>query len=123
MNERNKNLLKNQSLNYSERLREEFNGLVESVLNAIARVGETHDMERALMIRDEIRRLPDDLVTEILNQVILRLVLMNPDLCRWFLLEVFLHDAVPEAKADVAERINLLLADLQTANPSDQPES
>lgn len=105
--------MKDEPLNDSNRLKDEFSRLVESVLNAIAQVGKTQDLERALMIRDEIRRLPDDLVTEILNQVILRLVLMDPDLCRWFLLDVFLRDAVPEAKADVAERINLLLADLQ----------
>lgn len=79
------------------------------------RVGSTQNMEEGLLIRDEIRRLPNELVTEILNQIILRLVLVNPDLCRWFVLDVFLHDSDPEAKADVAERINVLIADLPSA--------
>jgi hypothetical protein len=34
-------------------------------------------------------------------------------LCRWFIIDIFLKDADPEGKADVAERINLLLADLR----------
>lgn len=75
-------------------------------------VGSTQNMEEGLIIRDEIRRLPDQFVTEILNQIILRLVLIDPELCRWFVLDVFLHDSDPEAKADVAERINVLIADL-----------
>lgn len=79
------------------------------------RVGSTQNMEDALLIRDEIRRLPDEFVTEILNQVILRLILVNPDLCRWFVLDVFLHDADPEARADIAERINMLLADMRSS--------
>lgn len=66
------------------------------------------------MIRDELRRLPDDLTTEILNQVMLALVKIDPDVCRWFILDVFLHGADPEGKADVAERLNLLFADLQS---------
>ena len=92
--------------------KEDFETLIEVIFKAVIRVGRSHNMEEGLMIRDEIRRLPDQLVTEILNQIILRLVLIDPELCRWFVLDVFLYDSHPEAKADVAERINLLIADL-----------
>ncbi|MBW4520040.1 MAG: hypothetical protein KME16_10125 [Scytolyngbya sp. HA4215-MV1] len=92
--------------------KENFETLIEVIFKAVIRVGSSHNMEEGLMIRDEIRRLPDQLVTEILNQIILRLVLIDPELCRWFVLDVFLHDSDPEAKADVAERINVLIADL-----------
>lgn len=88
--------------------------LIEVVVQAVTKVGEGRDLESALAIRDEIRRLPDDLVTEILNQLILRLILVDPLLCRWFVLDVFLYDADPDAKADVAERINVLMADLRS---------
>ncbi|MBD1911225.1 MULTISPECIES: hypothetical protein [unclassified Leptolyngbya] len=97
---------------------DEFQTLVEAVFQAVVKVGETRDMADGLVIRDQIRRLPDALVTEILNQIILRLVLVNPELCRWFVLEVFLHDTEPEARADVAERINVLIADLQESSQS-----
>ena len=88
--------------------------LVEAVVQAVTKVGESRDLETALAIRDEIRRLPDELVTEILNQLILRLIFIDPLLCRWFVLDAFLHDADPDAKADVAERINVLMADLRS---------
>jgi hypothetical protein len=91
---------------------QDFNSLVESVLKAIAKVGQTQDLEEAMVIRDELRRLPAPLLTEVLNQVILRLVAIDPLLCRWFIVDVFLRDSAPEGRADVAERINLLLADL-----------
>jgi len=88
--------------------------LVEAVVQAVTKVGESRDLDTALAIRDEIRRLPDELVTEVLNQLILRLIFIDPSLCRWFVLDVFLHDADPEAKADVAERINILMTDLRS---------
>lgn len=88
--------------------------LIEVVVQAVTKVGEDRNLESALAIRDEIRRLPDDLVTEVLNQLILRLIFVDPLLCRWFVLDVFLHDADPDAKADVAERINVLMADLRS---------
>lgn len=91
-----------------------FPELVEAAIQAITKIGHTRDLETALAIRDEIRRLPDSLVTEVLNQIILRLIIIDPLLCRWFVLDVFLHDANPDAKADVAERINLLIADLRS---------
>ncbi|GAB4385917.1 MAG: hypothetical protein Kow00121_51470 [Elainellaceae cyanobacterium] len=91
---------------------ENFETLIEVIFKAVMQVGSTQNMEEGLIIRDEIRRLPDQFVTEILNQIILRLVLIDPELCRWFVLDVFLHDSDPEAKADVAERINVLIADL-----------
>lgn len=90
--------------------------LIETVIQAVLKVGDTRSLQDALTIRDEIRRLPDNLVTEILNQVILRLILVDPLLCRWFVLDVFLHDADPLARADVAERMNLLVADLRSHN-------
>ncbi|NJP11846.1 MAG: hypothetical protein HC866_22195 [Leptolyngbyaceae cyanobacterium RU_5_1] len=87
--------------------------LVETVVKAVIAASQTDNFEEALVIRDEIRRLPDELITEVLNGVMLSLVQIEPALCRWFILDVFLHDADPEGKADVAERINLLLADFQ----------
>ena len=98
----------------SEQLQENFSELIEAVYQAVVKVGSTQSLEDALMIRNEIRRLPNGLVTEILNQIILRLVLADPEVCRWFVLDVFLRDVDPEARADVAERINILLADLQS---------
>lgn len=88
--------------------------LIEAVVQAVTKVGETRNMESAIAIRDEIRRLPDDIVTEVLNQLILRLIFIDPLLCRWFVLDAFLHGADPDAKADVAERINVLMADLRS---------
>ncbi|MBW4460145.1 MAG: hypothetical protein KME47_07900 [Nodosilinea sp. WJT8-NPBG4] len=88
--------------------------LVEAVVQAVTKVGESRDLDTALAIRDEIRRLPDELVTEILNQLILRLIFIDPSLCRWFVLDGFLHGADLDAKADVAERINVLMTDLQS---------
>lgn len=93
--------------------KENFETLVEVIFKAVMRVGNSQNLEEGLLIRDEIRRLPDHLVTEILNQIILRLVLIDPELCRWFVIDVFLHNSDPEAKADVAERINVLIADLR----------
>ncbi|MEX0272217.1 hypothetical protein AB3R30_24140 [Leptolyngbyaceae cyanobacterium UHCC 1019] len=96
-------------------LQDGFTQLIEAIAQAVIKVGETQQLETALAIRDEIRRLPDELVTEVLNQVMLKLILTDPLLCRWFVLDVFLYDADPSAKADVAERMNLLLADLRSA--------
>lgn len=110
--------LHNQSLNDSDELKDSFQDLIEAVFQAIVKVGSTQNLEDALLIRDEIRRLPDHLVTEILNQIILRLVVVDPDLCRWFVIDVFLYNADPEAKADIAERINLLLMDLRSSSSS-----
>lgn len=93
---------------------DDFNRLVESVVKAILKVGQTQDLEEAIVIRDQLRRLPDTLLTEVLNQVILRLVPIDPLLCRWFIIDIFLRDAPPEGRADVAERINILLADLRS---------
>jgi hypothetical protein len=88
--------------------------LVTTVVKAIVLAKQTQELDNALVIRDELRRLPDNLLTEVLNNVMLNLVKIDPSLCRWFILDIFLHDANPEGKADVAERINLLLADLQS---------
>lgn len=88
--------------------------LVEMVVKAVMTVSQTRSVDEALVIRDELRRLPDELTTEILNRVMLALVKIDPDVCRWFILDVFLHNADPEGKADVAERLNLLFADLQS---------
>ena len=88
--------------------------MIEAVVAAIVKVGQTEDLAEALVIRDQLRRLPDTFLTEVLNEVILQLVPINPDLCRWFIVEVFLRDAPPEGRADVAERINMLLADLRS---------
>lgn len=92
----------------------ELNHLVEAVVEAVLIASKTQEIENALVIRDELRRLPNHLVTEVLNGVILKLLKINPILCRWFILDIFLQDAEPEGKADVAERINLLIADIQS---------
>ncbi len=102
------------SLSNFEQLPDNFSELIEAVYQAVIRVGSTQNLQDAIVIRNEIRRLPNSLVTEVLNQIILRLVLVNPEICRWFVLDVFLRDVDLEAKADVAERINILLADLQS---------
>lgn len=88
--------------------------LVSTISKAIVLAKQTQEFEPALVIRDELRRLPGFLLTEVLNGVMLNLVKTDPELCRWFILDIFLHEADPEGKADVAERINLLLADLQS---------
>ncbi|MBW4469904.1 MAG: hypothetical protein KME45_05810 [Stenomitos rutilans HA7619-LM2] len=88
--------------------------LIDTVVKAIVSAYQTQDLDNALVIRDELQRLPSALTTEVINGVILRLVQTDPDLCRWFLLDVFLREADPDGRADVAERINLLMADLKT---------
>lgn len=93
-------------------LKQNLNTLVEAVVEAVVQAHQSQIPEHALVIRDELRRLPDAFVTEVLNSILLRLVAIDPTLCRWFVLDVFLRDADPEGKADVAERINLLIADL-----------
>lgn len=98
-----------------KRLQVDIGGLVEAVVRAVVRAEQSQSQEDALLIRDELRRLPDYLMTEVLNDVILELVKIEPNLCRWFILDVFLQDSDPEGRADVAERINLLLADLQAS--------
>jgi hypothetical protein len=111
----NTSSLYDQSLSHAaDQLRINLPQLIEAVVQAVTKVGESRSMESALAIRDEIRRLPDDMVTEVLNQLILRLIFIDPLLCRWFVLDVFLHGADPDAKADVAERINVLMADLRS---------
>ncbi|HEY9699500.1 MAG TPA: hypothetical protein V6D10_19735 [Trichocoleus sp.] len=87
--------------------------LVKAIVNAVVAAYQSERLEDALLIREQLHRLPDYLVTEILNATMLQLVQLDPNLCRWFILDIFLKDADPEGKADVAERINLLLADLQ----------
>jgi hypothetical protein len=91
----------------------QLNTLIETVVKAVIQAGQVKDLDNALMIRDEIQRLPNTLVTEVLNGVMLQLLAVDPELCRWFILEAFLREAPAEGKADVAERINLLLADLR----------
>lgn len=86
--------------------------LVAAVVNSAIAAYQTKDSS-ALMIRDELHRLPGPVMTEVLNGVMLELMQVDPALCRWFILDVFLHDADPEGKADVAERINIMLANLQ----------
>lgn len=90
--------------------------LVEAVVQAVVRASQSGDLESALMIRDQLQRLPDNLITEVINGVLLRLVNIDPLLCRWFILDVFLREADPEGKADVAERINLLMAELRSSS-------
>lgn len=107
--------LQDQPLNENiNELEIEISNLVEAMVKAILIASETQKLENALAIRDELNRLPNYLVKEVLNGVILDLVKIDPLLCRWFVLDVFLHDAQPEGKADVAERINLLIADLRS---------
>ncbi len=86
--------------------------LIAIVVKAVISAYQTQAFENALVIRDQLQRLPTHLTTEVLNGVIFKLVQINPDLCRWFILDVFLCEANPEGRADVAERINLLMADL-----------
>lgn len=91
-----------------------LNILAIAIVKAILVASKTQELDDALIIRDELYRLPDYFVTEVLNDVILNLVKVDPTVCRWFILDIFLRDADPEGKADVAERINLLIADLQS---------
>ena len=92
----------------------EIGNLVEAVVNAAIAAHQTQNMANALRIRDRLNLLPDSLKTDVLNGVILNLVKVDPLLCRWFIIDIFLRDSHPEGKADVAERINLLIADLQS---------
>lgn len=85
------------------------------MVKAVLKARQTDDINDALVIRDELHRLPSGMMTEVLNQVILRLVQIDPVLCRWFIVDVFLRDADPEGRADVAERINLLMAELRSS--------
>ncbi|HEY9878627.1 MAG TPA: hypothetical protein V6D29_09245 [Leptolyngbyaceae cyanobacterium] len=98
-----------------KRLGIDISSLVDAVVQAVVRAEQSQSQEDALLIRDELCRLPDYWMTEVLNDVILGLVKVDPNLCRWFILDVFLQDSDPEGRADVAERINLLLADLQSS--------
>lgn len=91
--------------------------LADAVVKVVVKLGETRNIEDALVIRNQLHRLPNSLMTEVLNQIILQLVQIDPDLCRWFIVDVFLRDADPEGRADVAERINLLLMEFQLSNP------
>lgn len=90
-----------------------LNKLVEAVVKSAIAAHKSQNLEDALAIRDELQRLPRTWTTEVINGVMLELVQIDPILCRWFILDVFLYDADPEGKADVAERINLMLADLK----------
>jgi hypothetical protein len=96
------------------RLEPDLQRLVETVASAIFQAHQTNALEDALGIRDKIHQLPDYLVTEVINGVMLDLVQRDPEVCRWFIIDVFLRDADPSGKADVAERINLLMADLRS---------
>ena len=107
--------MQDQSLNKNiNGLEIEVSHLVDAVVEAVVMASQTQEIENAVVIRDEIRRLPSYLVTEVLTCVILKLVKINPILCRWFILDIFLRDADSQGKADVAERINILIADLQS---------
>lgn len=88
--------------------------LVEAVVKVVLKASQSQDIDDALIIRDQLQQLPNTMMTEVLNQVILKLVQIDPVLCRWFVVDVFLRDADPEGRADVAERINLLMAELQS---------
>jgi hypothetical protein len=87
--------------------------LVKAVVKVVLKAKQTQNADEALVIRDELHRLPDQVMTEVLNQVMLELVQIDPTLCRWFIVDVFLRDADPEGRADVAERINVMMAELQ----------
>lgn len=89
--------------------------LVEAVVKVVLRAKQSQSIDDALIIRDQLQRLPNPVMTEVLNQVMLKLVQIDPELCRWFVVDVFLRDADPEGKADVAERINLLMAEMQSS--------
>ena len=95
-------------------LETEIGNLVEAVVKAAIAAHQRQNLADALSIRDQLNRLPDSLKTDVLNGVILNLVKIDPLLCRWFIIDIFLRDANPEGKADVAERINMLIADLQS---------
>lgn len=95
-------------------LETEIGNLVEAVVNAAISAHQTQNLAVALSIRDELNRLPESLMIDVLNGAILNLLAIDPTLCRWFMLDIFLRDAYPEAKADIAERINVLVANLQS---------
>lgn len=97
-------------------LETEIGNLVEAVVKAAIAAHQRQNLGDALSIRDQLNRLPDSLKTDVLNGVILNLVKIDPVLCRWFIIDIFLRDAHPEGKADVAERINMLIADLLMVN-------
>ena len=94
-------------------LKAHLNNLVEAVVKAVVIAKQTQELDDVLIIRDELHRLPDYLMTDVINDVILNLLKIDADLCRWFIIDIFLRDAQGSGKADVAERINLLIADLQ----------
>ncbi|XGW00391.1 MAG: hypothetical protein ACAF41_15830 [Leptolyngbya sp. BL-A-14] len=96
----------------------DLDDLIGVIIQAITSAYQTQELEQALVIRDALQRLPNELTTEVINRIMLRLVSTQPDLCRWFILDVFLREANPEGKADVAERINLLMADLKAQQDS-----
>ncbi|MBE9179535.1 hypothetical protein IQ268_13275 [Oculatella sp. LEGE 06141] len=97
-------------------LEDSLNSLVNAVVAAIVVTNQTRKLGDAIAICDHLHRLPESLLTEVLNGIMLNLVQTDPLLCRWFILDVFLREADPEGKADVAERINLLMADLQSGS-------
>lgn len=98
----------------TDELKDNIKQLAEAVVEAVVAVSETQELEVILAICHELRRLPSSLLTEVMNDVILSLVQLDPVLCRWFVLDIFLREADPEGKADVAERINLLIAELRS---------
>lgn len=105
--------MEDQSINTGvNQLKADLNDLIDAVVKAVLLASQSQNFDDALVIRDQLHRLPNELITEVLNGVMLALVKMDPQLCRWFILDVFLCEADPEGKADVAERINLLMADL-----------
>ncbi|MFH7026086.1 MAG: hypothetical protein ACHBN1_11940 [Heteroscytonema crispum UTEX LB 1556] len=106
--------MQDQSFNNNpNNVEDELNDLVKAVVEAVLIAKQTQELEITQMIRDQLHRLPDNLMTDVINEVIMNLIQIDPALCRWFIIDIFLKDADPEGKADVAERINLLLADLR----------
>ena len=59
---------------------------------------------------DELEIELSHLVEAVVEGVILNLLKIDPILCRWFILDIFLQDAESEG-TDVAQRINLLIAE------------
>lgn len=96
----------------SEDIEPTLKRLVTAIVEAVVAAKQSQNWDEALAIRDQLKRLPNALMTEVINDVMLNLIKVEPDLCRWFILDVFLCEADPAGKADVAERINLLMADL-----------
>lgn len=93
-------------------IKDALSQLVDAVVNSAIAAYQVQDPE-SFVIRDELHRLPAPVMTEVINGVMIKLLQINPDICRWFILDVFLRDADPEGKADVAERINIMMANLQ----------